>query len=194
MYTGLQQIDSYLRENISKERYQHSIKVSKVAEEIARHYKLSSNKAKLLGLIHDCAKDYTAGELNTMIKKYNINLSELEKSIPGLWHAYIGAEIARDYFNIKNQEMLDAIKYHSTASRKLTSLGKILYIADKIEPSRKEDNLSTARELVWKDIDLTMLELLNRELQSLIYRKLIIHPETLHTRNKILKEKVYSEK
>lgn len=189
MYKDLQQIDSYLKKNISKERYQHSWQVSNLAKRIACYYKVSSHKAKLLGLIHDCAKDYTNYELKSFIEKYNINLTKTEENIPGLWHAYVGAEMARYLFDIQDQELLDAIKYHSTASTKLTLLGKILYIADKIEPDRIEENLDKARKMIWTDIDLTMLELLNRELKSLVCRNLIIHPETLHTRNKILKDK-----
>jgi|LDZU01.1.fsa_nt_gi predicted HD superfamily hydrolase involved in NAD metabolism len=189
MNTDLQQIDSYLKKYMSKERYQHSWQVGNVAEKIACQYNISSQKAKLLGLIHDCAKDYTNDELKKFIEKYNINLTKIEENIPGLWHAYVGAEIARHLFNIQDQELLEAIKYHSTASRKLTLLGKILYIADKVEPDRKEVSLNKARKMIWIDIDLALLELLNRELKSLICRNLIIHPETLHTRNKILKDK-----
>ena len=189
MFADLQYIDSYLKKSISKERYQHSLQVSVVAAEIASHYRISADKAKLLGLLHDCAKDFSKDELQRLIKKYNIRLNKLEKNIPGLWHAYVGAEIARDYFNIQNQEFLEAIKSHSTASRKLKLLGKILYVSDKIEPDRKDEKLNRVRKLVWQDIDMAMLELLNSELKSLICRKIIIHPETLHTRNKILEEK-----
>jgi predicted HD superfamily hydrolase involved in NAD metabolism len=189
MFADLQYIDSYLKKSISKERYQHSLQVSVVAAEIASHYRISADKAKLLGLLHDCAKDFSKDELQRLIKKYNIRLNKLEKNIPGLWHAYVGAEIARDYFNIQNQEFLEAIKSHSTASRKLKLLGKILYVSDKIEPDRKDEKLNRVRKLVWQDIDMAMLELLNSELKSLICRKIIIHPETLHTRNKFLEEK-----
>ena len=174
---------------MSEERYKHSYQVSNVAENIARHYGISTDKAKVLGLIHDCAKDYSIIELRGLIKKYNIKISEIEKNIPGLWHAYVGAELARDIFNIKDQEMLDAIRYHSTGSRKIGLLGKIIYISDKIEPDRKTEQLDKVRKLVWQDIDLAMLELLNQEIKSLIYRNLIIHPETLHTRNIIIYKK-----
>ncbi len=192
--TGLMSIDfnyvySYLKKNMSEERYKHSCQVGKVAENIAKHYRISTDKAKAVGLIHDCAKDYSIIELRGLIKKYNIRISEIEKNIPGLWHAYVGAELARDIFNIKDQEMLDAIRYHSTASRRLGLLGKIIYISDKIEPDRKTEKLDKIRRLVWQDIDLAMLELLDQGIKILISRNLIIHPETLHTRNNIIYEK-----
>lgn len=186
LMTNIEEIDLQLEKILSKERYQHSWQVAKLAEKIAEYYHISSRKAKILGLIHDCAKDYSFVELKQSMKKYHIHLNEIERLIPGIWHAYIGAEIARDIFRIHDQEMLDAIKYHSTASKYLSLLGKIIYIADKIEPGRNIENTEKVKELVWKDIDQAMLELLNRELKHLINRNMAIHPDTLQARNKIL--------
>lgn len=183
---NIEEIDLQLKKILSKKRYQHSCQVAGLAEKIAEYYHISSRKAKILGLIHDCAKDYSFGQLKESMEKYHIHLNEIERLIPGIWHAYIGAEIARDIFRIHDQEMLDAIKYHSTASKQLSLLGKILYIADKIEPGRNIENIGKVKELVWKDINQAMLELLNQELKQLIDSNLIIHPDTLQARNKIL--------
>jgi nicotinate-nucleotide adenylyltransferase len=184
---SLEQIDSQLKNIMSEERYQHSWQVSKVAEELSEYYHIPSYKGKILGLIHDCAKDYSYADLKKLMDKYHIFLNEIEKYIPGIWHAYVGAEIARDFFKIYDQEMLDAIKYHSTASGNLSTLGKIIYIADKIEPGREMIKyIDKVRTLVWQDIDQAMLELLNQELKQLISRNLIIHPDTFQARNEIL--------
>lgn len=185
----LEYIDLHLGKIMSEERYRHSWQVSKISAEIAEHYQISVEKAQILGLIHDCAKDYPITELKKFIKKYHIHLDEVEKKIPGLWHAYAGAELARDLFEIHDQEMLNAIRYHSTADSHFGLLGKIIYIADKIEPGRSAEQLDKVRKLVWQDINQAMLELLNQELNSLISRNLIIHPYTLQARNKILCEK-----
>ncbi len=185
----LEFIDTKLEKIMSEERYRHSWQVSKVAEELAEYYHISTKKAKILGLIHDCAKDYSITELRELINRYHIHLEEIERNIPGLWHAYVGAELARDIFKVHDKEMLDAIRYHSTASSHFGLLGMILYVADKIEPERNSEQLDRIRKLVWQDISLAMLELLNRELESLIFRNLIIHPNTLQVRNKILYEK-----
>ncbi|MBN2395462.1 MAG: bis(5'-nucleosyl)-tetraphosphatase (symmetrical) YqeK [Candidatus Atribacteria bacterium] len=175
-----------LKNMLTEERYQHSCMVSKVAEEIARYYHVSTEKAKVLGLIHDCAKDLTHHDLQDLVKKYHIRLTEIEKCIPGIWHAYVGAYLARDIFEIDDPEMLQAIKYHSTGSDSLNLLGKIIYIADKIEPGREINSNGKIRELVWQDIDQAMLELLNSELKYLVSKNEIIHPDTLQCRNEIL--------
>ena len=185
----LEYIDSQLEKIMTEERYRHSWQVSKIAEKIAEYYHVSTEKAKMLGLIHDCAKDYSIYDLKKLINKYHIHLDEIERNIPGLWHAYVGTALARDLFKIHDREMLDAIRFHSTASIRLGLLGKIIYIADKIEPGRRVEKLIKVRKLVWQDIDQAMLELLNQGLEKLISKDLMIHPETLQARNEILYKK-----
>lgn len=183
---NLEKIERKLKKIMKKTRYQHAYRVSLVAEKIAEYYDLPAESVKISGLIHDCAKDYSYDDLNNLIKKYEIKLNEVEKNIPKIWHAYVGAEMAKDIFQIDNFEILNAIKYHSTASSKLSLIGKVVYIADKIEPNRKSVKKKKIWEMVWKDVDLTMLELLNQELKHLIKEKLAIHPDTVDARNKII--------
>ena len=181
-----EQIDIKLKETMHEKRYQHSLRVSLVAEKIAEYYKLPSEQVKILGLIHDCAKDYPVDELKKLINKYHIKLDKVSDKIPKIWHAYVGAELAKEIFQIDDEEMLDAIRYHSTASSKLGLVGKIIYIADKIEPGRCTKKTKNLWELLKQDIDLAMLELINQELKYLISKNSIIHPDTLFARNKIL--------
>ncbi|MDD3631197.1 MAG: bis(5'-nucleosyl)-tetraphosphatase (symmetrical) YqeK [Atribacterota bacterium] len=186
---NLEQIDNKLKEMMTKTRYQHACRVSLLAQKIAEYYNLPIQKTMISALTHDCAKDYSLEELKNLVDKYNIKLNKVEKSIPKIWHAYVGAEMVKDIFMVDDWEILDAIRYHSTASSKLGLIGKIVYIADKIEPNRKLAKIRKLHEKVWEDIDLAMLELLNMELQYLICNKLIIHPDTLKARNKILMDR-----
>lgn len=183
-----EKINLKLKNILSEERYQHSWQVSKLAEEIAESYHIPSEKAKISGLIHDCAKDFSYHELQNLMEKYHIHLTEIEKCIPGIWHAYVGAELAKELFEIHDQEMFNAIKYHSTGFISLSLLGKIVYVADKIEPGRKMNHTGKIKEMVWSDIDQAMLVLLNLELEYLISKNEVIHPNTFETRNKILYE------
>ena len=186
---NLEQIDSELKKMMTKTRYQHACRVSLLAQKIAEHYHLPLRKVIISALTHDCAKDYSIQKLEELIRKYRIKLNEVEKNIPQIWHAYVGAELVKDIFMVDDWEILDAIRYHSTASSKLGLIGKVIYIADKIEPNRRLTKIKKLQEKVWEDIDLTMLELLNMELQYLICNELIIHPHTLEVRNKILMDR-----
>jgi predicted HD superfamily hydrolase involved in NAD metabolism len=186
---NLEQIDNKLKKMMTKTRYQHACRVSLLAQKIAEYYNLPIQKTMISALTHDCAKDYSLEELKNLVDKYKIKLNKVEKSIPKIWHAYVGAEMVKDIFMVDDWEILDAIRYHSTASSKLGLIGKIVYIADKIEPNRKLAKIGKLHEKVWEDIDMAMLELLNMELQYLICNKLIIHPDTLKARNKILMDR-----
>lgn len=181
-----EQIVSKLKPLMKKYRYQHSLRVSVIAGKIAQYYHLPVEKAKISGLIHDCVKDYSLDELKSLINKYQISLTKVEKNIPKIWHAFVGAEMAKDIFQIDDLEILNAIRYHSTASSNMSLLGKIVYIADKIEPGRKSESMKKLWKIIWEDIDLVMLELLNEELKYLVSEHLVIHPATIEVRNKII--------
>ncbi len=180
------QIDNKLKVMMKKARYQHVCRVSIVAEKIAQYYSLPVEKIKISALIHDCAKDYSLDVLRSLINKYQIKLNEVEENIPKIWHAYVGAEMAKEIFQIDDFEILEAIRYHSTASSKLSLLGKVVYIADKIEPNRRSAKMKNLWQMIWKDIDLTLLALLDQELKYLISKKLVVHPATIEARNKIM--------
>ncbi len=191
---NLEQIDDKLKKIMKKTRYRHAYRVSQLAKKIAEFYHLPVQRIIIAALIHDCAKDYAIEDLYHLINKYDIKLSVIEQKIPKIWHAYVGAEMAKDIFQIDDLEILDAIRYHSTASSKLSLIGKVVYIADKIEPNRNFTEIRKLQKTIWEDIDLTMLGLLNQELKYLISKDLIIHPHTLEARNKIImNRKVFSE-
>ncbi len=186
---NLEKIDNKLKKMMTEARYQHACRVSLLAQKIAEYYHLPIQKTMISALTHDCAKDYSFEELTNLVNKYKIKLNKVEKSIPKIWHAYVGAEMVKDIFMVDDWEIMDAIRYHSTASSKLGLIGKVVYIADKIEPNRKLAKIGKLYEKVWEDIDLAMLELLNMELKYLICKKSIIHPDTLKARNKILMDR-----
>lgn len=183
---SLKMIEQKLIKMMKEPRIQHAYRVSSLAKRIAQYYNIPFEKIEISALIHDCVKDYSLNELKCLLEKYSIQLNNIERRIPKIWHAFAGAEIAKDIFKIEDIEILETIRYHSTASSSFGLMGKIVYIADKIEPNRKFNKIEELRELIWEDIDLTMLELLNYEIKYLFSKRMIIHPYTLEARNKIM--------
>ena len=89
-----------------------------------------------------------------LCEKSKITLTDLEHSMPALIHAKLGAYLAENEYGIKDREVLDAITYHTTGEPEMTMLEKILYIADYIEPNRREiPGLSKIRQIVFQNID-----------------------------------------
>lgn len=117
-------------------------------------YGADIRKAMTAGLLHDCGKYLSAEEQIRLCRKKNISLTESELEMPALVHAKLGAYLARYEYGITDPDILDAITYHTTGRPDMTLLEKIVYIADYIEPNRKEiPGLDQIRRIVFTDID-----------------------------------------
>ncbi|HZK18288.1 MAG TPA: bis(5'-nucleosyl)-tetraphosphatase (symmetrical) YqeK [Clostridia bacterium] len=179
-------IDS-LREKLNPERFNHSLGVAETAVKIAVHYGVDIQKARLAGLLHDCARYLSLDELLDIAKKNNIDVRIEEEENPSLLHAPVGLIIAKECYNIESREVLNAIASHTLGSTDMSELDKIIYLADKIEPGRRFQGVGYLRELVYKDIDEALLWHLDYTIAYLINNAKTIHPQSVSTRNFILR-------
>lgn len=149
-------INDRLRPTLKEKRYHHSLGVAYTASLLASAsgYK-DTEKAFLAGLIHDCAKAIDYDEQLAECEKRGIELTEYERMNPGaLCHAKLGAYMAKENFGIEDEEILSAIKYHTTGRPGMTLLEEIIYISDYIEPGRHipEADLDSIRTEAFKNI------------------------------------------
>lgn len=148
----IRRINKYLRENLSNERYLHSIRVMQKAMLYAKIYDQDIEKVKITALAHDIAKEFTKEENEQYILENNLDKSLLLPENKYLIHGYVGADILeKDYHFTK--EMGDAIRYHTTARDKMTMLDKIIYLADKTEDGRQYPNIESQRKEAIKNIN-----------------------------------------
>ena len=125
-----------LKSKLDPMRYEHSLSVSFTCMNLAMRYGYDMDKAELAGLMHDCGKRYSDDIILKKCLKHGIEVTEDElKALPVL-HAKYGAWLAEHKYQIRDQEILDAIGCHTTGKTDMTTLDKILYIADYIEPRR----------------------------------------------------------
>ncbi len=154
MTEELKQISRKLSKILKKDRYNHTLGVMYTAASLAMCYGADIRKAMTAGLLHDCGKYLSAEEQIRLCRKKNISLTESELEMPALVHAKLGAYLARYEYGITDPDILDAITYHTTGRPDMTLLEKIVYIADYIEPNRKEiPGLDQIRRIVFTDID-----------------------------------------
>ncbi len=178
MYT-LEQLRQKLTTYLSPKRYQHSLRVEEMAAQIAQRYECDVEKARIAGIIHDCAKNIPNKQKLVLCKKYHIKLTAYEKEYPDLLHAQLGVILAKRDFNIEDEDILDAIRYHTTGRPNMSLLEKIIYIADYIEPGRdKAPNLDELRDLVMKDLDKTLIRILEDTCVYLKQKNKSIDPKT----------------
>lgn len=189
-----EKIKKDLREILSEKRYNHSIGVMEMAGELAKLYNVDVEKAMLAGLLHDNAKEMSPEELIQYVDDNNIKISEVERINTKILHGKVGADIAKKKYGV-NEEIQKAIEYHTTTNPNMTTLDKIIFVADKIELNRKSANydIETERELAKKDLDATVIFIINSNVTSLIQKDKLINEESIETRNKLIIERLKSK-
>lgn len=170
----MKKIKKYLKKHLTKDRYQHTLGVAYTAAALAMRYNTDTSNANLVkraylaGLLHDCAKCMSDEKKLHICDNNNLSYSNMEASHPYLLHGKVGAHIARKKFGIKDEDILQAITWHTTGRPNMSLLEKIIFIADYIEPSRKPvKELDLIRRLAFEDIDKTMEKILSNTLKYL---------------------------
>ena len=179
-----------IKEKLNKRndfRKKHTEGVVKVAVNIAKKYEVNINKVKIAGLLHDYARNLDNKELIKIVESNNIEIDYWEKEIPNLLHSPVGAFLAKKEFKIEDKEILNAIRYHTIGRPDMSLIEKIIFIADIIEPNRDFPGVNLIREKVKVDIDKAVILVCDFTIKYNIERRRIIHPNTLLTRNKLLK-------
>lgn len=189
----IQRIDQDIKQRLSEKRYKHSIGVMKKIEILAKKYNVDVEKAKLIGLAHDIAKEMTKEDKLIYVQDNNIKIDEIEQQNIDLLHAKIGADLCKKKYNF-SQDMQDAIKYHTIGNINMDNLAKILFISDKTEDGRTYIDLNKVKELEEKGIDDVLIYVLNTSIKFTIDKNQLLHPDSIYTRNKFLKEKIINNK
>ena len=187
----IDKIKEDLKNTLSERRYIHSLGVMEMAVELAKIYNVDEKKAELAGLLHDNAKEMTPEELLKYVDDNNIKISEVERINTKILHGKIGADIAKKKYGV-SKEIQEAIEYHTTTNPNMTTLDKIVFVADKIELNRKSAtyDIESERELAKKDLDGAVIFIINSNITSLIEKDKLINEESIQTRNKLMIERM----
>ena len=157
-----------IKDVMTKSRYEHTLGVEFTAASLAMRYEVDIEKAELAGLLHDCAKCIDSEDTLDECKKYNIELTDVEKRNPFLIHSKLGAVHAKKLYGIDDEDIILSIRFHTTGKPDMTMLEKIIFIADYIEPGRdKAPNLKEIRKMSFIDIDEAMYMILKDTLDYL---------------------------
>lgn len=130
------QMTVMLKRSLSEYRLRHTLSVAETAVWLADRFGVDPAQAHLAGMLHDCAKGMDAPTLLQLIRSGGISADDLELSMPALLHAPAGAALAKRQYHISDQNVLAAIRWHTTGRRNMTALEKVVYLADMIEPLR----------------------------------------------------------
>ena len=167
-------LKKYLKKHLTKDRYHHTLGVAYIAVALAMRYNPDTRnsdfikKAEIAGLLHDCAKCMDNDKKLKICDQNKIPYSSIEASHPYLLHGKVGAYIATTKFNISDDDILQAIIWHTTGRPNMSLLEKIIFIADYIEPSRRPiQELDEIRQMTFIDINKTNEKILSNTLKYL---------------------------
>lgn len=174
--TSLAKLRKEMEQTLEHKRYEHTLGVAYTAATLAMVHDVDVNKALIAGMLHDCAKCMSHHKQISLCKKNSMQLSEIEieKHSP-LLHAKAGSCLARKKYGVTDEDILQAISYHTTGRPHMSPLEKIIYIADYIEPGRERtkrsyadiQNLAEVRKMAYRDLDEALCKILSDTLDYL---------------------------
>ena len=170
------------KSNMTEDRFEHCIGVSKTAQKLAELNQYDEDKAALAGFIHDYAKQVSVEEYREVIKTkgFDQDLLNWNRSI---WHGIVGTYFIQRDLKITDSEILTAVRRHTTADVEMTTLDKIVFMADYIEPGRSFPGVEEARKITYANLDEGVGYQLAHTLEFLIEKRNKIYPRTLDAYN-----------
>ncbi|MBQ8210012.1 MAG: bis(5'-nucleosyl)-tetraphosphatase (symmetrical) YqeK [Clostridia bacterium] len=175
-----------LKERLSPYRLHHSLEVAKSAKHLAEKYGYDAEKAYLAGLLHDITKEADAEETFAMAEKYTLDMTQLERDNKKLWHAITGAGYIQNELNITDDEILTAVRYHTTGRADMSLGEKVLFIADFVSSDRSYDGVDSMREKAEISLESAMLEGIEFTVTELVEKHSPVHPDTIGAYNDII--------
>ena len=147
----IKQLDDFIKVRLNEKRYRHTMGVVETASKLAERYGADTEKAYVAALFHDACKNLDIDEMNSLVEKYHIGEVYIDK--PQLAHSKLAAAILKDRFGIDDEDILNAISYHTTGRAEMSLLEKIIYISDAVEPNRSYPKAEKFHRLAFEDLD-----------------------------------------
>ena len=178
-----------LKKRLSVKRYNHSIGVANTSAKLAGMFNGDIERAYLAGLLHDYARELSNSQLLELAMEHDLSHDEVELLQPNLLHGPVGAWLLQEQGIITDEQILNAIRWHTTGHPNMDQLSRIVYIADYIEPNRDFPGVDALRQIAHRDLDLGMLAGLDHTLNFLIQKGGFIHPWSVAVRNELIEER-----
>jgi predicted HD superfamily hydrolase involved in NAD metabolism len=174
-----------VKQKIAGPRYDHTVRVLETALRLAKRYGADEKKTEMAAIFHDYAKLEPINALRQWILDKKLDTALLDYH-PELWHGPVAASIVQERMGIRDEDVLNAIRYHTTGRAGMTRLEKIIYLADYIEPGRQFPGLDEVRELAEKDLDSAVKKAIGNTIIFLVEKSAPIFPDTFKAYNDLL--------
>ena len=166
----------------------HIYRVRDVALELAARHGIDPERAELGALAHDVCRAVPGDALLKMSAELGVEVTEVEQDFPILLHGPVGAELLRREEDLTDHGLYEAVRWHSTAHSSLDPLGKLVFLADKLDPQKAAiySYQARLRDMALESLDLALLEFLSREMATRLERGETVHPASVEARNSLI--------
>lgn len=175
-----------IKGRMGEKRYRHSVNVSKEAVRLAEKYGADVQKAKIAGILHDVTKETPFDEQLKIITDSGIILDDVQKNSQKLWHSLSGSIFVQRELGIDDEDIINAIKYHTSGRADMSLLERIIFIADFTSEERDYDGVEIMRKKADESLEEAMAFGLAYTIADLASRNLPIHPNALEAYNQIM--------
>ena len=182
------QLPQKLKEYFSEKRLLHTLGCLKVGKLLGRIYKEDEKRVYEGIIFHDIARDWEFERIISFLRENEIEVSSDDLNSPGILHGFVASIIARKEFGIEDEEIILAIKYHSTGHPDFGRLGKIVYLADYLDPERKLKGRRKILSIAKRDLNEGVIEVIKEKLKYIIMQREFIHPVNVEFYNRIVND------
>jgi predicted HD superfamily hydrolase involved in NAD metabolism len=176
------EIQDYLKHHLDRKRYEHTSRVVDEAMALSDVFDVDRGKARKAALLHDAMKNRTTGFLVSHLESDEQSRADALRT-PEVLHGFSAALFSRSEAGIEDEDILNAIRYHTTGRADMSDLEKVVYLADVIEAGRSYEGLEPLRELAYRDLDRAMLMALEMSLTHLREKGRTIDSDTIRARD-----------
>lgn len=180
------QILNIVKQNTSESRFEHTLRVADLATKLAHHYKVDADKTWLAAVLHDLEKNISLEENDDLVNLYGLDKKYLGNK--NLSHSKLAAAVSRDKLGIDDEDILNAIAFHTTGRSDMSMLEKIIFVADTCEEGRTYKEAALLREKAFENIDDVCVFILEYLKESIEKKGLVVDEDTIQAL-RYLKEK-----
>lgn len=159
------EIEKYVKSHLSDKRWNHTVNVVSEAEKLCQMYGGDMEKCVTAAIFHDVVKELPNEELNALVRKFGFDEKYIDA--PNLSHGKIAAALLKHEWGIDDEDIINAVSYHTTGRAGMSKTEKIVFIADAIEPTRVYNGVEAIRKATYEDLDKGCLKSLTDTVEHL---------------------------
>lgn len=175
-----------MKENLKESRYRHSLGVEDMAVRLAATWGADIEKARFAGRYHDIAKNFDQERMDSCVRKYGLPEELIGNN--ALAHSKVAAAILENEYGVDDEDIINAIRYHTTGRSGMSLLEELIFVADAVEDNRTYNDLKYYQQLAETDLDRACFEILEYTIWYLESKERSIHKDTIEAREWVWKK------